>query len=82
MSELFLKLNSQNDYDDADDDEKLFWFGMGWVLRSTEAKREVRLFPLDMGRSDIEKLAYDEDNEVEKENHDGDGYNYYVYWYW
>ena len=24
MSELFLKLNSQNDYDDADDDEKLF----------------------------------------------------------
>ena len=52
---------------------------MGWVLRSTEAKREVRLFPLDMGRSDIEKLAYDEDNEVEKENHDGDGYNYYVY---
>ena len=38
---------------------------MGWVLISTEAKKEVGLFPLDMERSDVEKAAHDEDNEVE-----------------
>ena len=38
---------------------------MEWVLRSTEAKKEVRLFPLELGISDnVEKATDDDDKEA------------------
>ena len=62
--------DDDDDHDDDDDDDQMMMmmmncFELGWVSRSTEAKKEVRLFPLKLEILDnVEKATEDDDKEV------------------